>query len=124
MTKDIRNYKARVNELLEKDDPSTDWDVLSAELLAKIGFYQHERIVHLIVTMTVAVLSVMSICVTFVAETVTVPHMVLIALFLILVAPYIVYYFTLENAVQDIYQYYDRVREKAGASAERRGEKP
>jgi len=82
-------------------------------MLAKIGFYQHERFVHLIVTMTVAILSVMSICVTFIAETVPVPLMILIALFLVLVAPYMVYYFTLENAVQDIYSYYDRVRARA-----------
>jgi len=120
MTKDIRYYKAHINELLEKDDPATDWDVLSSEMLAKIGFYQHERIVHLIVTMTVAVLSVMSVCATFVAETVSVSHMILIGLFIVLVAPYIVYYFTLENAVQDIYQYYDRVRAKANI---KRGEK-
>jgi len=123
MTKDIRYYKAHINELLEKDDPATDWDVLSTEMLAKIGFYQHERIVHLIVTMTVAVLSVMSICVTFVAETVSVPLIVLIGLFLVLVAPYIVYYFTLENAVQDIYQYYDRVRAKANLTKTKRSEK-
>jgi len=123
MTRDIKYYKAQINELLEKDDPKTDWDVLSQELLAKIGFYQHERLVHLIVTMTVAVLSVMSICVTFVAETVTVPLIVLIVLFLGLVAPYIVYYFTLENAVQDIYRYYDSVRIRANANAKSSGGK-
>jgi len=112
MTRDIKLYKEKINELLEKNNPKTDWDVLSTEMLAKIGFYQHERLVHLIVTMTVAILSVMSICATFVAQTVPVSLMVLIALLLILVAPYMVYYFTLENAVQDIYSYYDRVRER------------
>ncbi|MDR0197527.1 MAG: hypothetical protein LBI36_04835 [Oscillospiraceae bacterium] len=112
MTREIKICKDEISALLEKDAPDTDWETVSRELVTKIGFYQHERIVHLIVSMTVAVLTVMTVCVTFVAETVPLSLALLIGLFIILVAPYMVYYFMLENAVQDIYKYYDRVREK------------
>ncbi|MDR0222932.1 MAG: hypothetical protein LBI38_05295 [Oscillospiraceae bacterium] len=114
MTKDIRIYKDEINALLEKDAPDTDWEKLSFEMLAKIEFYQHERLVHLIVSMTVAVLAVMTVCVTFVVETPPLTLAALIGLFIVLVAPYMVYYFMLENAVQDIYKYYDKVRRKIG----------
>ena len=115
MIKKIKEYKNEIDEILKRDDPNTDWDILSHELLAKIGFFQHERLVHLIVTMTVAILLVISTLFSmFLVEQPTpLALMAMIAMFLILVAPYIVHYYKLENSVQDIYKYYDMVREKA-----------
>lgn len=118
MTKDIRNYKEKLDEILKENDQSTDWEAVSAELLVKIGFYQHERLVHLIVSMSVGIMCIVSVLATFFVEIVSLSLLILVCLFVVLVVPYIIYYYMLENAVQDIYRYYDRVREKCG---DRRG---
>jgi len=113
MTKKIREYVSKIDGLLESCDPTTDWDALSHEILVKIGFYQHERLVHLIVTMTVAILLVISVIAMFlISQAAPLALIALIAGFIILTAFYIVHYFKLENGVQDMYRYYDRVRER------------
>ena len=44
----IKTYMKAVDEAIERDD--TDFEALKREQLVQIGFIQHERIVHLIVT--------------------------------------------------------------------------
>lgn len=114
MTKAIKEYKAKLDTMLISDNKKTDWAKVCEELTEKIKFYQHERLVHLIVTMTVSVMLVISVLAAYIAPEVTPIYFILIGLFLVLDAPYLFYYFMLENAVQDIYKYYDRVREKIG----------
>lgn len=113
MTKKIRTFIKRIERALEENAPDTDWKKLEAEMLTKIGFFQHERLVHLIVTMTVGVVCVMSILAVFIADAASVQMLVLIGLFLVLLVPYMVHYYNLENGVQELYQQYDKVREKA-----------
>ena len=116
MTKEIREYKKTLDVLLREDNPETDWVHTERELLHRIQFYQHERQVHLIVSMTVALATVMSfmalIIITNGGGAVTIPHIAMTILFLGLLAPYLGYYYLLENAVQTIYVYYYRVHEK------------
>lgn len=114
MTKHIREHKKKLDKLLSENSPDTDWEAVSAELLVKIGFYQHERLVHLIVTMSVAIMLVMSVLATVLISDVNEILLVLDGLFFVLTAPYIVYYFMLENAVQDIYKYYDKILSISG----------
>ena len=54
--------------------------------LIQVSFFQHERLIHLIVTVTFALL--------------------------ILLIPYIRHYYILENEVQKMYGQYDRMMEK------------
>lgn len=115
MTKEIREYKKTLDTLLLENKPDTDWLHTERELLWRIQFYQHERLVHLIVSMTVAVATVMSFMSMILISqsgSVTIPHIALTILFLGLLAPYLGYYYLLENAVQTIYVYYYRVHEK------------
>ena len=110
----IREYVAKIDAVLEKGGPGADWEALSREILAKIGFFQHERLVHLIVTMSVSLLLVICVIATFLVEPpVPLALIALVALFFVLVVPYMVHYFRLENAVQDLYRYYDLVRDRA-----------
>ena len=116
MTKEIRGYKKTLDTLLTSDKPDTDWLHTEQELLWRIQFYQHERLIHLIVSMTVAVATVMSfMAMLLISQSggfVTIPHIALTVLFLGLLAPYLGYYYMLENAVQTIYVYYYPVHEK------------
>ncbi|MDE5933627.1 MAG: hypothetical protein K2H40_14255 [Lachnospiraceae bacterium] len=77
------------------------------DLLIQIGFFQHERLVHLIVTVIFALLTMLAILGTLIAPQ---PALFVLILFLlILLIPYIRHYYILENGVQKLYQYYDKL---------------
>lgn len=103
MEKRILSYRKYIDELLCRDD--VDWQQLSAEHLIQVGFFQHERMIHLIVTVTFALLEMMTICLTVVSFS---PFLGLLALLLlVLLIPYIRHYYILENEVQKMYGQYD-----------------
>ena len=78
---------------------------LSGRILTQIGFFQHERFIHLIVTITFALLTVISLYGGFLTDT---PSVYLLTLLLVvLLVPYIRHYYILENGVQKMYAYYD-----------------
>lgn len=93
---------------LEKND--CDYETLRSELLLKISFMQHERFIHLIVTVLFALLLFLSLIVFFVSE--VIGFLAVTALMLALLIPYIAHYFFLENGVQKLYGIYDRLNEK------------
>lgn len=69
-----------------------------------IIFFQHERLVHLIVTFFVGV--VMSVFFVGFLLTQNILVFILFCLLLCLFTPYIFYYYYLENNVQKLYDYY------------------
>ena len=80
-----------------------------AKLLIQIGFFQHERLIHLIVTVLFAL---MTILVFLLAVTNFEPWTgVLLLLLLVLLIPYIKHYWLLENGTQKLYEYYDKLEE-------------
>ncbi len=101
MKNEISDYKKAVRQTLS--DGKADEQFL--EMLEKrISFYQHERLVHLIVTMTFAVMTVLSFF--MLAQSPSPMSIGLSVLFLCLVIPYIGHYYFLENSVQQLYEYY------------------
>ena len=75
------------------------------DMLIQIRFFQHERLIHLIVTVTFALLTIIAIL-----GTLLVPQpalFVLVLLLLVLLVPYVRHYYILENGVQKLYRYYD-----------------
>lgn len=94
----------------EKKYTDEDRKELVEEMLTQIGFFQHERLIHLIVTVTFAILAIMSILATLAIEQ---PALLLLDLLLVvLLFPYIRHYYILENGVQKLYRYYDKIRGK------------
>ena len=59
MEKRILSYRKRIDELLQKED--VNWEKILEEHLTQVAFFQHERLIHLIVTVLFAVLEIMSI---------------------------------------------------------------
>ena len=104
----ILNYRKYIDELLGRDD--LDWEAVIREHLIQISFFQHERMIHLIVTITFAILEVIVIGLTVVSFTLGV-GLLAIALLLLLI-PYIRHYYILENEVQRMYRQYDQMVEK------------
>ena len=63
MKKRIINYRLKIDNLLANPDKISkeEWKKILQEHLTQIAFFQHERLVHLIVTVTFAILTMMSI---------------------------------------------------------------
>ena len=46
----IVRYDKYISGLLEADSTETSWQQVREDLLIQIGFFQHERLIHLLVT--------------------------------------------------------------------------
>ncbi|MCR4793048.1 MAG: hypothetical protein K5871_09865 [Lachnospiraceae bacterium] len=113
MEKRLLDYMAYLKGISEKaaEGALTEDEIviLRKQALVQIGFFQHERLVHLIVTMTFALMTVMTligICITG-----YMPLVALMVLLLVLLVPYIRHYYILENGTQTLYRYYDSLEE-------------
>lgn len=79
-------------------------------LLIRIKFYQHERLIHLIVTMTFAIMTVISVFILMTSGGMA--SILLSLLFLGLTVPYVMHYYFLENSVQALYKLYYEATER------------
>ncbi len=109
MEKRLKDYLRRMEQLEVEKLAESQRAQMAEELLIQIGFFQHERLVHLIVTITFALLTMMSVLAALVLVQ---PGLLLLTLLLVvLLVPYIRHYYILENGVQKLYTYYDRLVE-------------
>lgn len=110
MRKRILAYYSRINVLLEDNNPDTDWNAVLKEHLVQVGFFQHERLIHLIVTVLFAVLLFLSMIMLYIDF--QLPTILLSIFILVLLIPYIRHYYLLENTVQKMYEQYDQLLKK------------
>ena len=103
MAKYIVNYLNYVEENKSKAD-----DKFINDHLIKIGFFQHERMIHLIVTVTYGLLDLLSFLIGIVFGNI-IPIIIGYMLMCFLI-PYIYHYFLLENCVQKMYRQYDEMK--------------
>ncbi len=80
------------------------------EIKTNIEFFQHERLVHLIVTMTFALLTVISLGL----STIEIYFIPLFVLFLALEIPYVFHYYKLENGVQKLERIFREISDVKG----------
>ena len=92
------------------------------EHLVQVGFFQHERLIHLIVTVTFALLEMLAIVLSVISDSFF--TLVLPVVILILLVPYIRHYYILENEVQKMYVQYDRMRRLQQTAGGSKIEKP
>ena len=92
------------------------------EHLVQVGFFQHERLIHLIVTVTFALLEMLAIVLSVISDSLC--TLLLPVVILILLIPYIRHSYILENEVQKMYVQYDRMRRLQQTAAGIKLEKP
>lgn len=103
MKKYLKEYVAEMDKILESDVDNIT-EVIDKHLI-KINFFQHERLIHLLVTLAYAIMAIIS----FIASTTT-PMFVFVGVILVLfLIPYVLHYFFLENNVQYLYIQYDKM---------------
>lgn len=108
-------YLKYIDEMLDESSEMNkgverDWDKEIERHLTQIRFFAHERLVHLIVFCLVAICTVMSILAFVIkGELMILP---LIVLLFVLLVPYCMHYYLLENSVQKMYDQYDAMINK------------
>ncbi len=106
----IRNEEGQESGTAEQrgqGERNVDLEKLKKEHLTQIGFFQHERLIHLIVTVIFALMEMLSLIMTIMSDELF--PIILTILILVLLLPYIRHYYILENEVQKMYAQYDRI---------------
>lgn len=109
MRKRILAYRKRIDKLLQDSAEKTNWSAILSEHLQQTAFFQHERLIHLIVTMTVALLTLISLGIAILSRMMTM--LIMTGVLAVLLIPYILHYYLLENEVQKMYVQYDHILE-------------
>lgn len=114
----LRYIEEKVRELKEREGNGAkvqsvaEVQKVMKDLLIQIGFFAHERLVHLIVTVTFAILTIVAVVGFLICEKTGLIG--LIVLLLVLLVPYIRHYYILENGVQKLYTFYDELQKLSG----------
>ncbi|MBR3225323.1 MAG: hypothetical protein IKF78_08375 [Atopobiaceae bacterium] len=111
MWKRLKAWRDKIQALLDANDPATDWEAVRSEHLVQISIFQHERLIHLLVTLAFALMELVSAVVTILFTQLFTAA--LSFLFLVLLVPYIVHYYHLENGTQALYAQYDELARRA-----------
>lgn len=111
LKKRIVTYLKRMDGIIGEDTKDTDWDVVLEEHLVQVAFFQHERLIHLLVTILFVVIAFLTLIVMTIQF--RIPVLLLFVAILVLLIPYINHYYLLENSVQKMYEQYDEVWKRA-----------
>ncbi len=105
MKKYLYNYIENIDSKIKENNIS---EKIKKEHLVKINFFQHERLIHLIVTISFAILTLISVIISkYYCSFIFITIILLICLVF-----YILHYYYLENGVQYLYKQYDKMLEK------------
>ncbi len=105
----MKNY---LSNYIKKMDNKLNHDKITKndleEHLIKINFFQHERLIHLLVTLFYGLFTIIFILLTLYHPL----FFIITIIVLIFLIFYVIHYFFLENSVQYLYKQYDLMKEK------------
>lgn len=110
MTSYLKEYTQEIEKKLKDDDKKTDWHVVLDNHRVQIGFLQHERLIHLLVTLTFGVVFCLFMAVILVWQMTIL--MIVNFLVTIMLVGYVFHYFRLENGVQKLYYLDKEIRKR------------
>ena len=106
MKKYLENYRKEIDLKLKKQKSFTTKEIENH--LIKIQFFQHERAIHLFVTLFYGLFTLLA----FLFGLIHPLLLIIPFLLMIFLLFYIFHYFFLENTVQYLYKQYDQMKEK------------
>jgi len=106
----MKKHEAAVRQLLIEQDCNADTAAVLQKHVRITGYMQHERLIHLIVTLAFGFFLLAAIVGLLVKPVFLMK--ILSALLFALLIPYIAHYFFLENAIQRWYELADRMEAK------------
>ena len=104
----MRNYLDTYIKEIDKKLEGVITETDKKEHLIKISFFQHERLIHLLVTLFYAIFVLASIYIGLKMPLFTIVTVILLIFLLF----YVRHYFFLENHVQYLYKQYDEMQKK------------
>ncbi|HDQ26234.1 MAG TPA: hypothetical protein ENN43_05745 [bacterium] len=110
MKRYLKEHEEFVKRRLLESAEEYDWAALKEHHLKRISFMQHERLIHLLVTLAFGVFLFLSVAAVYCGGAVEMAAAVI--LILLLLIPYIHHYYRLENAVQRWYKLADEIDRK------------
>jgi hypothetical protein len=110
MLEELIAYRKTLDQLLHDNPEGTDWKRETKLFHTKFLHLQIERLIHLLVTLTVGLAALISCLATMAYP--MVPLYVLDAILMILFLAYILHYRKLENTAQSWYVLFDTLKEK------------
>ena len=99
----MRRYLKEYIKTIEETKKIKDFEM-------KISFFQHERLIHLIVTLFFVLFSIIFTYICFNTEILEI-FVITLVLYVIDIF-YIIHYFFLENGIQKLYKLYDKYNRK------------
>lgn len=102
----MKEHISNIDNIIKEKNKKNIDEVISDHLL-KIQFFQHERLIHFLVTMLFALMFLMTFL--YSLTNVSLGIVLLELLFMALLIPYIFHYYYLENSVQYMYKQYDEL---------------
>ena len=106
MKKYLYDYIEEIDKLISSSKKIDDKTI--SNHLIKINFFQHERMIHLLVTLFYVIMFLIFSALGFIHYI----FFVIAVILLIFSLCYIVHYFHLENGVQYLYKQYDKMKKK------------
>lgn len=103
----MKNYMNDIDKII-KDDKLKNYDEVISNLLIKISFFQHERLIHLLVTLFFTIFMIAFLGFGFFISPLC---FIIMFILMICVILYVMHYFFLENSVQYMYKQYDKLVE-------------
>ncbi len=107
MRKYLTEYLRALEARLADADADIDYEELEQSHLIMIGFMQHERLIHFLVTILFALGFFITLAIYLLGELIRM--LPLLILILGLLVPYIWHYYFLENSVQKMYKLHDEI---------------
>lgn len=106
----FKEYNQEIKKVLSIESSDTDWKRVLENHIEMISTIQHERLIHLLVTIFVGIVMAMSSLVTVITEE---PYLLLLDLpLLALFMAYIIHYRFLENTTQNWYKLRELIKKR------------
>lgn len=105
----LKKHEKYINDLLNSDE-NQDWEKIRELHNEKILYLQHERLIHLMVTLAFSLYLIVSVIVSCIYS--IIPLFILDLVLIIFMFFYILHYYRLENGVQRWYLLTDKIEEK------------
>ena len=109
MQEKLYTYIHKINEILQAEKRKNKEELLKNHL-TQIHFFQHERFIHLLVTIFVGTIAILFFLFGILLENILI--ILLFAITILLFIPYILHYYHLENGVQKMYDQYWQLKDK------------
>lgn len=103
MEKYIKEFIKDIETKLEENHKFTKEEI--ANIRIKLANFQHERLVHLLVTLFFAIFTLAFLGFSTISTIFSIPLLIMLVVLLF----YVKHYYFLENAVQHIYKLYDEI---------------